>query len=271
MQKMAVLGPKGTYSDIAARTYIKNNKLDAEIEYFPSILKTSLALKETDLAILPFENTLDGFVLESMDTIISNDFKIIDQIKLDIDFVFVTNEEKDCHDVFCQFKAYGQCIEFISKYDFNIIQTQSNSATVKRINEAGKGFGAIIPIHALEENDYKTKVLHVADRRHNQTRFFICSKEFKDIKYNDEIDASLVIVIKEDRPGILFEILKELSDLNINMNSIMSRPMKTDLGQYKFYIEVSLLKDSLKKLDRLKDELSKKGFIIEILGIYNKL
>ena len=273
MQKLAVLGPKGTYSDIAARKYLETNNMKAEIEYYPSILKTSLALKETDLAILPFENTLDGFVLESMDTIITNEFKIIDQIKLDIDFVFVTNEDKveDCKDVYCQFKAYGQCVEFISKYDFNIIQTQSNSATVKKINEAGKGYGAIIPIHALKDNDYKTKVLHVADRRHNQTRFFICSKEFRDVKYNDEIDASIVIVIKEDRPGILFEILKELSVLNINMNSIMSRPMKTDLGQYKFYIEISLMKDSLKKLDRLKDELKKKGFIIEILGIYNKI
>ena len=273
MKKMAVLGPKGTYSDIAAKLYIKNNNLDAEIEYYPSILKTSLALKETDLAILPFENTLDGFVLESMDTIISNDFKIIDQIKLDIDFAFVTNASKpeDCKDVYCQFKVYGQCIDFISKYDFNIIQTQSNSVTVNKINEADNTFGAIIPMHSLKDNDYKTKILHVADRRNNQTRFFIVSKKNEHVKYNDEIDASIVIVIKEDRPGILFEILKELSDLNINMNSIMSRPMRTEMGQYKFYIELSLKKDSIKKLDRLKDELSKKGFMIEILGIYNKL
>ena len=62
MKKLAVLGPKGTYSDIAAKKYLYDNKLDFEIVYYPSILKTALALKDSDLAILPVENTLDGFV-----------------------------------------------------------------------------------------------------------------------------------------------------------------------------------------------------------------
>ena len=55
------------------------------------------------------------------------------------------------------------------------------------------------------------------------------------------------------------------------MNSIMSRPMKTDLGQYKFYIEISLKYESLNKLEKLSNELVEKGFNVDILGIYNKL
>lgn len=274
MKKLAVLGPKGTYSDIAAKKYISDNNIDAQIEYYPSILKTALALEESDLAILPFENTLDGFVIESLDIIISHGFKIIDQIKLDIDFAFVSNSNdiKDVKEAFCQFKAYGQCIDFISKYGFNIIQTQSNSETVKKINSANKNFGAIIPTHFLNEYNYNTVIEHVADRKKNETRFFIVSKENTlNIEYNDIINASLVIVIKEDKPGVLFSILKELNELDINMNSIMSRPMKTEMGQYKFYIEISLSKDSLNKLEKLNKELKKQGFFVEILGIYNKL
>ena len=77
MKKLSVLGPKGTYSDIAAKKYLEDNKLDYEIEYHNSILKTALAIKNSEFAILPFENTLDGFVMESMDAIIANDFNII--------------------------------------------------------------------------------------------------------------------------------------------------------------------------------------------------
>ncbi len=273
MKKLSVLGPKGTYSDIAAKKYINDNKLDFEIVYHPSILKTALALKNSDLAILPFENTLDGFVIESLDNIISNDFKIIDQVKLDIDFAFVTNANKieDIKNIYCQFKAYGQCIDFISKYQFDVIKTESNSETVDRINNSDNTFGAIIPMHALSENNYKTEVLHVADRRHNETRFFICSKAKENIKYKDVVDASIVITIKEDKPGVLFEILKELNELHINMNSIMSRPMKTEMGQYKFYIEMTLKYDSLDDLEKLTKELGKRGFWVSILGIYNKL
>ena len=273
MKSLAVLGPKGTYSDIAAKKFLNENNISAKIEYYPSIFKTALALKNSDLAILPFENTLDGFVIESMDNIIANNFNIIAQVKLDIDFVFVSNAKRieDIKCIYCQFKAFGQCIDFLSKYNFNIIKTESNSETVEKINLSDNTFGAIIPIHALENNNYNLVINHVADKRHNETRFFIVSKEKENIKYNEYVDSSIVITIKEDKPGVLFEILKELNTLNINMNSIMSRPMKTDLGKYKFYIEISLKYDSLNKLESLSNELKSKGFLVDILGIYNKL
>ena len=273
MRKLSVLGPKGTYSDIAAKQYINDNKLDLEIEYHNSILKTALALKNSELAVLPFENTLDGFVIESMDAIIANDFKIIHQLKLNIDFAFVTNAKdiKDVKDVYCQFKAYGQCLDFIAENDFNIIQTQSNSESVNKINKANDTVGAIIPMHALENNDYNIVISHVADRKHNETRFLIVSKNDIEHEINGDVDASIVITIKEDKPGVLFNILKSLSELEINMNSIMSRPMKTEMGQYKFYIECSFNSDSIVKLNKLTNRLSKEGYFIKVLGVYNKL
>lgn len=273
MKKLSVLGPKGTYSDIAAKKYLEDNKLDYEIEYHNSILKTALAIKNSELAILPFENTLDGFVMESMDAIIANDFNIIYQLKLDIDFAFVTNSDNinDVKDVYCQFKAYGQCIDFISKYDFNIIQTQSNSETVNKINKSDNKVGAIIPIHALENNRYKTVIMHVADRSHNETRFLVVSKNDVKHEIKGDVCSSIVITIKEDKPGVLFNILKNLSELEINMNSIMSRPMKTEMGQYKFYIECTLNSDSIHKLNHLTTKLSKDGYFVKVLGIYNKL
>ena len=63
MKDLAVLGPKGTYCDIASK------KLDDKynVLYYPSILKTSLAVNENIDGLLPFENTLDGFVMETLD------------------------------------------------------------------------------------------------------------------------------------------------------------------------------------------------------------
>ena len=112
MKKMAVLGPKGTYSDIAAKKFLSENNIDLELIYYPSILKTSEALKENEFAIFPFENTLDGFVMESVDYIINNGYHIIYQLKLPIDFVFISNEKdiKDIKNLYVQFKTYGQCI-----------------------------------------------------------------------------------------------------------------------------------------------------------------
>lgn len=279
MKKIAVLGPKGTYSDIACREYLRQEQLNYEIQYYPSILKVSQAVDDDTYCILPFENTLDGFVMESMDRIISNKLHIISQTKLDIDFAFVSNA-KDILDIktcFVQFKTYGQCLDFISKQEFNTISTQSNSESLERLLEADSSFAAIVPVHMLEEsklsgNRFPIEILHVADSNLNQTRFFILSTKDESVELKAYTEASIVITSIHDRPGILFDILKEFHDLNINLNSIMSRPTKTEMGKYHFYIECGLAKDRIQDLDNLVHKLqSKKDFEVHILGIYNKL
>ena len=87
--KIRILGPKGTYSDIALDKYLENKKMNFEREYCQSILTTIKNISKGEYAILPFENTLDGFVMESLDRIIEEDLQILGQVKLDIDFAFL--------------------------------------------------------------------------------------------------------------------------------------------------------------------------------------
>ncbi len=272
--KMAVLGPKGTYSDIAASQYIKSNNLDIELVYYPSMLKVSKAIDNDVIGILPIENTLDGFVIESMDQLILNKFNIIKQVKLDIDFAFVTNAKSidDVKVCYVQFKAQGQCVDFLSDKKFKILSTQSNMESYDLALNGNADAAAIIPMHALKENEFRTVELHVADSNQNQTRFFIISKDSKYVELNGNIESSIVITSKVDRPGILFDILKEFHALDINLKSIMSRPMKTEMGKYRFYLECSLSYNNIEKLNKLKSTFENQDlFIVDVLGIYNSL
>ena len=271
MNKIAVLGPKGTYSDVACNKYLNDHNLNLEITYHPSILKASLSIDENDLAILPFENTLDGFVLESLDRILYDKFNVIEQLKLDIDFAFVSNAKSidEVDNVFVQFKTYGQCIDFLSKQTFNITTTQSNTESLNRlINEKGNN-GAIIPMH-LVSDDFNIVLKHIADSSHNQTRFFIITKKEKIICNDEMLEASVAITALEDRPGILFEILKKFQENNINLKSIMSRPTKSEMGKYIFYFEFQLTNKDIDKIYKLKNDLSCQ-YKLDLLGVYNKL
>lgn len=272
MKRIAVLGPEGTYSDIACKEYLKAINEEYLISYYPSILKVSEAIDDNTIAVLPFENTLDGFVVESMDYIALNNYYISDQIKLNIDFAFVSNAKcmNDVKKCYVQFKAYGQCVEFISKNDFEILRTQSNIESLELLMNSDDSFGAIVPIHAIENENFNITKLHIADSEFNETRFFIVHNK-KNITYNDsELEASISVCSIVDRPGILFDILKAFQDLELNLKSIMSRPMKTEMGKYRFYIEVDL-KHDIDKLIKLEQILaSHKEFEVNILGIYNK-
>ncbi len=116
------------------------------------------------------------------------------------------------------------------------------------------------------------KISHIADSKSNETRFFIVSKKKITEDLKSELEASIVITALKDRPGLLFNILKCFDDLNINLKSIMSRPMKTEMGQYRFYFECTLYKEDLELLDMLKEMFkNNQDFILQILGVYNKL
>ena len=63
MEKIAVLGPVGTFSDNAVKKYIDVYDLDMEPVYYPSIDKTFHAVgKDCKYGLIPIENTLDGYV-----------------------------------------------------------------------------------------------------------------------------------------------------------------------------------------------------------------
>lgn len=272
--KIAVLGPKGTYCDVALDKYLEENEiLNVEKVFCPTIIKTAIAVDNETYGILPFENTLDGFVMESLDSIIQKDLTIIGQIKLSIDFAFVTNADdiNNVKTIYCQFKAFPQCQEFILGKDFDVIKTDSNVQSADLLEKADTTFGAIVPVHVLEKRSYKNVILHVADSKKNETRFFIVTKK-KDIrKIEGELNASLIVFSKEDRPGLLYDILSKFHNYNINLNSILSRPSKVDLGKYNFYMEATLSKNEITKLNELINELKALGFEVNNLGVYNAL
>ena len=272
MKKLAVLGPKGTYCDIAAKEFIKNLKLDVAIEYYDSIMKAANAVSDISYAIVPFENTLDGFVLEALDSIVSNKSHIVSQLKLPVDFAFVSNSKdiKNIKTIYCQFKALGQCLEFINKYDFTIEKTNSNTQTLKKIlNEKNEAFGAIIPMHLLSNDDFSLVIPHIADLKNNETRFALLKKE-EEYDTRNSFDASIMVTFSDDKPGLLYEMSKVFHDLNINMKTIMSRPLKTTMGRYKFYIEASFNKGEKELLDTLLNKLND-NFKADLLGVYNSL
>lgn len=72
---------------------------------------------------------------------------------------------------------------------------------------------------------------------------------------------------KRNRPGILFELLKQFADQNINLFAIKSRPTKNLFGEYIFYIEAQgHLRDQ--KMIKLIKNINKNDFSVKFLGSF---
>lgn len=272
--KLAILGPKGTFSDNAGIEYLINNNLSYEKVYYQTIDDVIFSIgNECDRGIVPIENTLDGYVQRTLDLLLETKTHIIGEISVPVQFSLVANVEKieDIKDLYVQFKSNGQCRTFINSLNnINIITTNSNMESFNLAKKGAYGSSAIIPRHMLHKSDADFKIDNVTDAKKNFTRFVIIEKgEYKNISFGEkDIKSSVFITPKEDKPGMLFDILKSFAKNNINLVSIMSRPQKTDMGKYNFYIEINGASHKKEVILNTIDEINEK-YGVKILGMYS--
>lgn len=245
MNKLATLGPEGTYSELAALKYIRSKNEAYDLKYFGSIKRVLSSVgDDCDLAVLPIENFSEGFVSLVLDHIIDSDLTIVSEIILPIQFSFVTNASdiSKVTQLFVQFVAKGQCSDYLEKLDdVDIISTESNIESLNMVINGLDNSSAIVPSDSFKRDEFITVVENVNDYINNQTRFLVLSKNRRDTKASliSNWKTSLVILDDHDRPGLLAEILTSFASRNINLTSIISRPTKIEFGRYNFLIDVS--------------------------------
>ena len=276
MKNIAVLGPKGTFTDCASIVYKQRQQIDINQVYYKSIDETVYAAsKECDLAIIPVENTLDGYVQRSLDLLLEMNLHIIYELYIPVQFSLVANSNNlnDIKRLYVQFKTKGQCTKAINKLkDEKIIITESNIESLNMVKNGTEGDAAIIPSHMFIKDEYSFGIDNVTDSENNHTRFLVVetAKSNNKFELNKSIKISLYILEANDKPGMLFNILKQFAEKNINIVSIISRPTKKSMGKYNFFIELAAKIEEkaliIETIDKINEE-----FNVKILGIYSKI
>lgn len=273
MIKIATLGPKNTFTDLAAHKYLSLNSQEMKPTYYSSIIKTFNAIgSDCEYGILPIENSIDGYVQVTLDLLAKGDLKIIHEVVLPIDFMFISKKRNpaEIKTLYVQFKSHNQCLNFIEGLgNIDIVTTPSNGTSYNEFLNNDACDAVIIPSHILDDRaDYQQKIEHVADTLENETRFVILSTKLNENEIaKTQWRSSFVVQNDKDRPGLLSDILNIFAEKNINLKSIISRPRKNGLGNYNFFIDVEgcWQRDSIVKI---AVETIMKDYNIKILGSY---
>ena len=273
MNKIATLGPAGTFSELATKKYIQKTNKNIEIVFYPTITKIFKAIdEECELGIVPIENTLDGYVQLVLDLLAQANLQIIDELVIPIQFSFVGNslDISDIKKVYAQFKTQGQCYNFLEQFNsIKVITTESNGESFEKFKRGIIGESAIIPQYILNtENTFPFTIENITDSKDNETRFIIFSKNAESYDVNKHYKTSRVIMdAVNNKPGVLSKILDEFSSRNINLTSIISRPTKRALGKYYFFIDLEGHYAIDKNISQAIEIISKNN-IVKILGSF---
>lgn len=265
--KLAILGPKGSYTELAAKSFSNYEKV-----FFDSITKVINAVKNgiTEKGIVPIENSLQGTVVESLDGIKEYNLFVEQSIILSIHHCIAgLTKEAKITQILSHPQAFAQSKEYLAKHFPNtkLVKTLSTSDAFKKISEEKLSNSAAIG-STIAAKTYRLEIIDtkIEDKKNNKTQFFVISNERI---INPKANKTFIVVYPDtEKQGVLFNMLKYFNDEKINLTKIESRPSRKKLGNYLFYVEIDGNSED-KHVKRAFDRIRKNVGTVQVLGSYS--
>ena len=271
LMKIFFLGPEGTNSDLAARNIFKDN---AKFVPLPSIedIFEKVAMRHSYYGVIPFENSYQGVINSSLNCLIDYDLKILKEFNFSVSHHLCSaNPDFDLRKIkkiTSHPQVFGQCNNWIRNnlHDVEkVVATSTAEAASKAVQD--NEFFCIANSYAIELFNLHTHLENIQDSNDNKTRFLVIGKSIEE--KTDQNKTSVMINIA-DKPGSLMSILQPLTELNINMTRIETRPSRNNDYLHTFFIdfegyyEDEIIIELLEKLEKMSEEL-------RIIGSYSVL
>jgi prephenate dehydratase len=246
MTRIAYLGPAGTFTEDA----LHKAAAGSEFEPLPTgtIHDAILAVErgEAERALVPFENSIEGAVRATLDTLaleaeavtIAGEF----DYRVRISLIARTELELPAIEaVLSHPQASAQCTRFLRQEvpGAEVRASPSTAEAVRTVGESEQPWAALGAGAAADLYGCVTLREGVEDSSENVTRFVWIAPHGTEPEGDGPWRTSLVFSeLGADHPGALVEALLEFSRREINLTRIESRPRRIGLGRYMFFIDL---------------------------------
>jgi chorismate mutase/prephenate dehydratase len=240
-QRVAYLGPKGTFSEQAAVQFFGSS-----IEHVPCVnfdeVFHSATSGTADFGVVPVENNSEGVVTRSLDLLLHSPLHIVGEISLLVrHHLLRTAKSLDGIEVVLAHpQALAQCQGWLAKHlphaERRAVSSNAEGARLAATNpawagiageRAGSEFGLHIAAHAIQDDAF------------NRTRFaVVCLPQVLPAPQASGRDCVSLVVSVPNRPGAVHDILVPLKQHGVSMTRFESRPARSGQWEYYFYIDV---------------------------------
>jgi prephenate dehydratase len=275
-KKTGFLGPRGTFTEEAARILAGNG--DVEFVPYPTIIDVLDAVEsqEIDQGIVPIENSLEGSVNTTMDWLAhEGDLFIWAEIVLPIEHHLLGLPETRLdavEEVLSHPQAVAQCRKYLRSRmpAARVAYTNSTADAAEQVAQRGTPTVAAIGT-TLAARLYGLRVIEsgIQDEEENYTRFIMVGKGEAAPVPGDRsrYKTSLLVTLAKDHPGALHHVLSAFARENINLTRIESRPTRKSLGSYHFFIDVECHQEAA-CMQRACREIAGYGATVRSFGTY---
>ncbi|MBE9610696.1 prephenate dehydratase [Chitinilyticum piscinae] len=264
---IAFLGPEGTFSQAAA---IKHFGHAASTLACASIDEAFRAVeaRSADYVVAPVENSTEGAVGRTLDLMVTSPLKICGEVVLRIHHHLLRSVEglAGIKRVYSHAQSLAQCHEWLNKNlpaDVERVSVASN-AEAARLASLDAECAAIAGDAAAEKFGLLKLAQNIEDEPNNTTRFLV-------LGYQETVpsgkDKTSLVISAPNRPGALAELVEPLARNGVSMSKFESRPSRTGLWEYVFFVDVEGHAHEA-RLQAALAELRNTAAFVKVLGAY---
>lgn len=226
---------------------------------------------ESDLAMIPIDNSIAGRVADIHHFLPTSGLHIIAEHFLPIEFMVmaVPGATLDgIRTVHSHVHALGQCRQFIRDHRLTPVISGDTAGAAREVAEAHDPTQAAIAPH-LAADIYGLDILaeNVEDEAHNTTRFVVLSRDLVQAPADNGPVVTSFIFNVRNLPGALYKALGGFATNSVNMSKLESYMVGGMFTATQFLAEVDGHPDD-PGLKRALEELEFFTTEIKILGVY---
>ena len=263
---IACLGPHGTFSEAAA---IKQFGHAAAVNPYATIddVFRSVESGADDYGVVPVENSTEGAVGRTLDLMTGTSLTVCGEVVLRVRHQLMRKADATgaIERVYSHAQSLAQCHEWLNRElaGAQRIPVASNAEAARRAAE-DPASAAIAGELAAERYGLAIAHRNIEDESNNTTRFWVLGRHAAGHSGQDK--TSLVVGAR-NQPGAVHELLGPLARHGVSMTRLESRPARTGLWEYVFFIDLEGHRDDRAVAAALA-ELESAAAFVRVLGAY---
>ena len=242
--RIAFLGPFGTFTEQAVHQVAPAGAILMPMTSAPQAL-AAVRRGEADRAVVPIENSIEGGVNATLDSLSHGDpLVIVAEMHVHVVFqlaVLPGTRAEDIRRIGTHPHAWAQCRGWVEETFPGAIHVPATStaAAAELLSDGDASFDAAL-CNAVSVNTYGLEALFtdVADNPGAITRFVLVARPGVVPPPTGADKTTIQVALPVNESGALLTLLEQFSARGVDLSRIESRPSGDGLGNYTFSIDI---------------------------------
>jgi len=264
--KVAYLGPQGTFTQMATLKQFGDSVVGMPLVTVDDVFR-EVTSESCHYGVVPVENSTEGVINHTLDNFLDSNLRICGEVEIRVHHHLMVSPEAtgEIKRIYSHQQTLGQCRRWLNGHYPSVerLTASSNAEAARRVAEE-KDAAAIAGEMAAEIYGLDILSRQIEDESDNTTRFIVVGREDIGPSGNDKTS---IVVSTHNQPGALYKLLEPFHRHGVSLTSIETRPSRTGMWSYVFFIDFDGHKDD-ELIQTVLGEIDSDALEVKLLGSY---